>query len=128
MAIKVLGALGYRQGEVGINFVSGNEIVALNKRYLNRDGITDVLSFPIDADEVMPVTDDGIPRLLGDVVICPEAASRQAADMGNSLESEICLLIIHGILHLAGYDHETDNGEMDEKQSGFYEELCKQDT
>lgn len=128
VAIEVLTALCYERGEVGINFVSGDEIEALNKKYLNRDGATDVLSFPIDADDDWPIADEGIPRLLGDIVICPETAARQASDLGSNLESEICLLIVHGILHLAGFDHETDKGEMDEKQAGFYKELCKQNT
>lgn len=125
VATKVLTALGLEKGEVGITFVSAEEIGALNKKYLGRDGATDVISFPIDVDEEGDQPPEAAPRLLGDVVICPEVADLEVSNHGGKLENEICLLVVHGILHLAGFDHEVDKGEMDEKQAGFYEELCK---
>lgn len=125
VATEVLTALGLEKGEVGITFVSAEEIGALNNKYLGRNGATDVISFPIDVDEDGAQTPEPAPRLLGDVVICPEVAAREVSNHGGKLENEICLLVVHGILHLAGFDHEVDKGEMDEKQAGFYEELCK---
>lgn len=125
VANEILTALGLEQGEVGITFVSIDEIGALNKKYLGRDGVTDVISFPIDVDDEGSQSPDVGPILLGDVVICPEVAAREVSSHGGKLENEICLLVVHGILHLAGFDHEVDQGEMDEKQAGFYEALCK---
>jgi probable rRNA maturation factor len=70
---------------------------------------TDVLSFPHEPDEFDPDKDN-----LGDIVISVEQAQKQAAENGLTLEGEIKQLILHGLLHLCGYDHETDDGEMNE--------------
>jgi probable rRNA maturation factor len=80
---------------MAIAFVGAAEIHQLNREHRDRDQPTDVLSFPIDGDE--PVVG---PRELGDVVICPE----QTEDLTEA--------VVHGVLHLCGYDHETDGGEM----------------
>jgi probable rRNA maturation factor len=82
-------------GHLAVDFVGEDEIRALNREHRGRDAPTDVLSFPID--EGGPAAG---PRELGDVVICPE----RAADL---LEA-----VVHGVLHLCGYDHEADEGEM----------------
>ena len=79
------------------------EIHALNRQYRRKDKPTDVLSFPL-ADELQPF-------LLGDVVISLETAARQAQRRGYALHEEIQALLIHGILHLLGYDHEVSRGE-----------------
>jgi probable rRNA maturation factor len=63
--------------------------------------------------------------LLGDVVICPEIAGAQAGAQGNTAEQELCLLLIHGVLHIVGYDHESDGGEMEKLQGQLFQEMCR---
>jgi probable rRNA maturation factor len=82
---------------------------ALNKRYRNLDRVTDVLSFPADA---YPHQDQSSARVLGDIVIATGVAKRQARAVGVSVDMEIRRLALHGLLHLMGYDHETDTGQM----------------
>jgi len=84
----------------------------LNRQYRNRDKTTDVLSFPSGAPQV-----EGRPRHLGDIVISLPQAKRQALDIGHGVEPELRFLILHGTLHLLGYDHETDDGQMIRLQS-----------
>jgi len=83
-------------------------IKELNRQYRRLDKATDVLSFPLAGDH------DHLP--LGTVVISTDHALQKAGELGHSIDDEIALLFIHGVLHLAGYDHETDNGEMREKE------------
>jgi probable rRNA maturation factor len=83
---------------------------SLNRRYLRRDYATDVLSFSYGSVEV-----DGIP-FLGDIVIAPEIAADQAVRFRISPERELKKLLVHGILHLFGYDHEADGGQMNRFQ------------
>lgn len=94
---------------VTIAFVSDAAMRDLNRRWRQKRGTTDVLSFPA-ADEPFEQTDE---KRLGDVVISVEQAARQAKDNRLALKQEIAQLILHGVLHLCGYDHATDNGEMD---------------
>ncbi len=75
--------------------------------------MTDVLSFPVDGLDPLP---PGMERELGDVVISLAQARRQAGDEGVSEQEELTNLVVHGVLHLAGFDHETDGGEMLERQ------------
>jgi probable rRNA maturation factor len=100
-AEKALKAIGNSEASATIAFVSDSNIRKLNQQFRGIDKATDVLSFP--ADE---------PDNLGDVAISVETATKQAKDNGLSLDDEIAQLILHGLLHLSGYDHETDNGEM----------------
>jgi len=93
---------------VSVAFVSDRQIRKLNKQFRKKDHVTDVLSFPDEPDEF-----DAGGNYLGDIVISVEQASRQALENDLPLELEIKQLILHGILHLRGFDHETDNGEMD---------------
>ena len=95
--------------EISVSFVTDDEIKNLNKIYRKNDKITDVLSFPM-MDEISV----GMPALLGDVVINVSQASRQAEDLGNTVEREISYLTVHSVLHLLGYDHiqEDDKAEM----------------
>ena len=86
---------GVEEGHVAVAFVSPEEIAALNAEHRGKDGPTDVLSFPVDGDG--PVLGE---RELGDVVICPE----HTVDVAEA--------VVHGVLHLVGMDHETDEGEM----------------
>jgi probable rRNA maturation factor len=93
---------------VTIAFVSDRAMGELNRLWRHKQGTTDVLSFPAEQDEFEKV--EG--ARLGDVVISVEQAARQAKENGLTLEQEIAQLILHGLLHLCGYDHETDKGEM----------------
>jgi len=92
---------------VVVAFVSDHQMRQLNNRFRGKDLTTDVLSFPFEADEFE--TDKNV---LGDIAISLEQAQRQALENDLTFSTEIKQLILHGILHLCGYDHETDNGEM----------------
>ncbi len=87
--------------EIGIVFVDDPQIRELNQRYLKRDRPTNVISFPMAQGEFPEIN----PQLLGDVVISVETAVREAKESGLSFEEEVAFLLIHGILHLTGYDH-----------------------
>ncbi len=91
--------------ELSIALVDEDEIRGLNAHYRSKDSVTDVLSFETEEEE--PGTSE-YPHLLGDVVICPSVAARQAEEYGQSFEQEMALLLTHGILHLLGYDHQDD--------------------
>lgn len=101
-----------KEAEVTLLFVDESEMTAYNERFLERTGPTDVLAFPVE-DLIPGVAPDigphGPPMLLGDVVISPAYVRRQAADYEVSFEDEIALMVTHGILHLLGYDHRTDD-------------------
>jgi probable rRNA maturation factor len=105
---RALKAIGKDTGDVTIAFVSDRQIKQLNKRFRGFDKATDVLSFPAETDEF----DEGGQRNLGDVAISVQRADSQAKENRLSYEQEIAQLILHGLLHLCGYDHETDDGEM----------------
>jgi probable rRNA maturation factor len=100
LARTVLQAEG-RTGELTLTFVDRDEIAALNAEHLGKDGPTDVLSFPLD-DEAPP---PGVPTLLGDVVVCPAVAAEQASTHAGTLDDELALLVVHGVLHVLGHDH-----------------------
>ena len=104
-ALKVAPASG---AGVTIAFVSDRAMRELNRRWRGKRGTTDVLSFPAEQTEFEKL--EGLS--LGDVVISVEQAARQAAEHGLEFDEEVSQLILHGVLHLCGYDHETDNGEM----------------
>ena len=95
------------QGEVSVLLTGDEAIRALNRQYRHQDKPTDVLSFP--ASELAA-------GIAGDLVISLETVQRQAAMRGHSLEMEIKILLLHGLLHLAGYDHEIDEGAMQRKE------------
>ena len=104
-AVKVVPADG--AGAV-VAFVSDRAMRGLNLKWRGKRGTTDVLSFPSGQEEF----EKGEGASLGDVVISVEQAARQAAEHGLDFEGEVRQLILHGLLHLCGYDHETDGGEM----------------
>ena len=89
-------------------FTSDAEVQALNREWRGKDQPTNVLSFPmLEREELLALAHNGPPELLGDIALALETCAREAADKGISLEHHTAHLIIHGLLHLAGYDHET---------------------
>jgi len=99
--------LGSPDGELSLSLVDDTEITKLNQHYLLRNRPTDVLAFPMREGSFSDIN----PQLLGDIVISLETAQGQAAEKKHSLAEEVCLLLIHGILHLFGYNHETPGRE-----------------
>ena len=93
------------KGDVSIAVVSDRRMRALNRQFRGKDTATDVLSFPATQ---MP----GVSSFLGDVVIASGVATRQARDAGHPVSTELKVLALHGLLHLLGYDHDTDGGNM----------------
>ena len=107
-ASRAVKATRAEAANVTVAFVSDRHMRELNRQWRGKSGTTDVLSFPAGEDEF--ANPDG--SNLGDVVISLEQAARQATEHNLTLDEEIAQLILHGLLHLCGYDHETDNGEM----------------
>ena len=95
-------------GEISITLVDAHRIAELNAQYLDGDGPTDVLSFPVDGLVTSPPGDGEPPVLIGDVVLCPEVAIAQAPPGPDGVASELDLLVTHGVLHLLGYDHDSE--------------------
>lgn len=107
IAHRALEVLGLSKVELSIALVSDAQIKRLNKLYRNKDKPTDVLSFPIGEK-----VEDWL--ILGDIVISVDTAKRQAQELGHSLEEELKRLLVHGLVHLLGYDHEL-GGEEEKK-------------
>lgn len=101
-----------------VAFVSDKKICKLNNKFRGKNSTTDVLSFPYEADEF-----ESDENNLGDIIISAEQAERQALENNLNLELEIKQLILHGILHLCGYDHETDDGEMNARELELRDKL-----
>jgi probable rRNA maturation factor len=125
LARRVLNAQGARDDvEVALLFVDEPTIAELHERFLGEPGPTDVLAFPIDEEPDrggrspdeggtgpgggLASDEDDVPFLLGDVVVCPAVAARNAADHGASVDDEVALLVVHGLLHLLGMEHAED--------------------
>lgn len=87
-------------GELTLSFVDRDDIAELNAEYMGKQGPTDVLSFPMDDEPV-----EGLPTLLGDVVISPGVAAEQFSEHAGTIDDELALLVVHGILHVLGHDH-----------------------
>ena len=105
---KALRVVPARGAGVTVAFVSDRAMRELNRRWRGKRGTTDVLSFPSGQEEFEKTEGAS----LGDVVVSVEQAGRQAAAHGLDFEGEVAQLILHGLLHLCGYDHERDDGEM----------------
>lgn len=121
LAEAVLRSEGVRGlAELSLLFVSETEITELNQEYMGKQGPTDVLAFPIDAADAevvlhgeppsrgpdrSPPDPGDMPLLLGDVVVCPAVAAAQAPEHAGTLDDELALLVVHGILHVLGHDH-----------------------
>ena len=109
-----LRSLGiHTESELSISLVDMEEMSSLHMRWLDESGPTDVLSFPMD--ELKPNSSSDGPGILGDIVLCPEYAKKQAVEIGHSLQDELEVLVVHGVLHLLGFDHR----ENDEKTMMF---------
>ena len=107
------------EAELSVIFVDEQAISDLNERFLGGAGPTDVLAFPMDDDVVLggrqpdqggrgpgsPAEPGDLPVVLGDVVVCPQIAARQARERGHPTDDELALLVVHGVLHLLNYDH-----------------------
>lgn len=104
------------QGTVSVLLTGDAEIRRLNREFRGKDKATDVLSFPAGENA-------GRARVAGDLAISVETAAREAELRGHSLETELRVLLLHGALHLAGYDHETDSGEMARKEESLRRKL-----
>ncbi len=107
----VLNIKEANQMSFSVAFISNGRMKQLNEMFRGKEVTTDVLSFPYEADDF-----DSEKNNLGDVVISAEQAQKQAAENALTLVNEIKQLILHGVLHLCGYDHETDSGEMNSRE------------
>ena len=139
LARLVMDAEGVEESQISLLLVDRSVMTDLNERYMGEDGATDVLAFPIDGpspasgppegpsgprgfaadglrdgedeDALDDEEDDDAPWLLGDIVLCPAYAAEQATRNGQSLTAELELLVVHGILHLCGFDHADPDEE-----------------
>lgn len=143
LAQSVLIAEGVRrESELSLTFVDEATIADLNEQHMGSDGPTDVLAFPIDADPTergrwpdssssgpdrRELTADDLPILLGDVVICPVVAKRQAPDHAGTFDDEIALLVVHGTLHVLGLDHAEplETEQMQAKEQSLLEQFYR---
>jgi probable rRNA maturation factor len=100
--------LGFASESVTIRLISDDSMARLNEAFRKKQGPTDVLSFPANGDRPSPGAE-----YVGDIAISPETARRNARRYSRSLPVEMRILVLHGMIHLAGFDHETDHGEMD---------------
>jgi probable rRNA maturation factor len=115
---QVKTEIGLGKDCVAIRLIGNPEMARLNETYRKKNGVTDVLSFPVAADSAKPGTlrqqvQKARGGFLGDIAIAPKVARRNAKSLGRQLPEELKVLILHGVLHLLGYDHETDRGEME---------------
>ena len=99
LALNVLASEGVL-GELTLTFVDRGDIAEMNSEYMGKSGATDVLSFPMDDEP-----GEGVPVLLGDVVVSPSVALGQCAEHAGTFDDELALLIVHGVLHVLGHDH-----------------------
>jgi probable rRNA maturation factor len=111
-AKRVLNALGCPDAQLSVLIVSDDQIAELNQTYLNHKGPTNVISFPMQEGPFAGIT----PDLLGDVVISADTAHREAGEAGMEMMERFNELLIHGILHLVGYDHVNSEEEADVMQ------------
>ncbi len=132
---KALALTGHRDDELSLLFVGSRRMKHLNSRYRGIPKETDVLSFPMAAEEPVPFAavlspQTGLPPLLGDIVISVPRTIEQARAHGSSFHEELLRLLIHGLLHLIGYDHETDRRRrlrMEKKEKELLHALAEMD-
>ncbi len=113
--------------EVSLTFVTNKKIKEINKEYRNKDSETDVISFALEevGEGEMQIIGEGMPRVLGDIIISVAKAKEQAEEYGHSIKRELGFLAVHGFLHLLGFDHmnEKDEQEMFSKQKEILDEF-----
>lgn len=117
-------ALRLPAGSLTVCLVTDAEIARWNLAYRGKRGPTDVLSFPAEAEQAprarrlprQPKSTGTLDAYLGDIAIAPAVARRNAVRFGRTFIQEMRVLVLHGILHLMGYDHETDNGQMERRE------------
>lgn len=133
LVCAVLQAEDVTWGELGVQFVGEHHVRMLNRDHMEVDAVTDVLAFPLERAVLVdgvpvrrsPARGEGAPpRLLGDVVVCLSAAERQAARSSLPFALEVALLLVHGTLHVVGYDHDSDVGQMALRQAQLLEEVA----
>ena len=108
LAAYLFGALRLAPDcELGITLVDLERMTTLHEDWMNEPGPTDVLSFPIDELRSVPLGEEPVPGILGDIVLCPDYLTPQATAAGRSLDEELQFLTTHGVLHLIGFDHQT---------------------
>jgi probable rRNA maturation factor len=108
-AKDILNVLECHDAELSILIVDDPQIAVLNKKYLHRSGPTNVISFPMHTDDFPNIR----PQLLGDVVISIETAAKEGKRIGIGMEERFIQLLVHGILHLIGYDHEESKAHAE---------------
>jgi probable rRNA maturation factor len=108
----ILNALACDDAELSILIVDDPQIEILNKKYFGRNGPTNVIAFPMYTDQFSNIN----PELLGDVVISIETAEKEGKSIGISMKERFTELLVHGILHLLGYDHENSEQEADKME------------
>jgi probable rRNA maturation factor len=123
-AIAILG-IGNKKLEISINLVGRGRIKSLNKKYLRKNRVTDVLSFPMVDKTNSKLFQENDIIALGDIFICLPVAKKQALEKGESLNRQLALLTVHGFLHLLGYDHEK-SAEEAKKMHQLQEEILKE--
>ena len=118
LALEKMNKIEREITEASIALVDDEAMASLNRKFRRKNKTTDVLTFPADDSYADPSSKG---RPLGDIVISIDQARRHAADEKHSLGAEIRYLIVHGVLHALGYDHETDSGEMNELEGELRE-------
>ena len=115
---QVAAELAHPRLSVSLLFTSDAEVHALNREWRGKDQPTNVLSFPmLERRELLALASDGPPELLGDIALAYETCAREAGEKDVTLETHAAHLIIHGLLHLAGYDHETSPQDATEMEA-----------
>ena len=120
---RTAAAAEHAVGEIGLLLVSRERMAELHAEHMGEEGPTDVLSFPVDGLVPEPPPPGAPPVLVGEVVVCPAVALEQAEAGAHSLGVELDLLVVHGVLHLLGHDHDTEEAaavmrELEERHAG----------
>jgi probable rRNA maturation factor len=130
LAERTLAVLGRPGATLTVAFVRDRVMRELNRKYRGQDRPTDVLSFPANdgrANDGGLSSDDGASDYLGDIAVSTDTAHTQAIEAGHPFEREVDELVLHGVLHLCGYDHEIDRGEMNRLELKLRRKLLGQD-
>jgi len=128
LAQRTLAALGRPEAALTVAFVRDRAIRKLNQKYRNQNRATDVLSFPASqSDGGESYSERADSDYLGDIAVSTDTARIQAIEAGHTFEREIDELVLHGVIHLCGYDHEVDRGEMNRLELELRRKLLNRD-